>query len=102
PGSSDTCPTSPLGRPPVRVWPRRKRPKRASWAALCLKLRPSNANGRPSSAASGPRLLAVPSRAGQRLPHLGAHDVGEIDREIRDALSELGEDRRLTAPVESG
>jgi phage terminase Nu1 subunit (DNA packaging protein) len=39
------------------------------------------------------RLLAVPSRAAQRLPHLGPHDVGEIDREIRDALAELGEDR---------
>jgi phage terminase Nu1 subunit (DNA packaging protein) len=39
------------------------------------------------------RLLAVPSRAAQRLPHLGAHDVGEIDREIRVALQELGEDR---------
>jgi phage terminase Nu1 subunit (DNA packaging protein) len=34
-------------------------------------------------------MLAVPSRAAQRLPHMTAHDVGEIDREIRDALSEL-------------
>src|SRR5271166_992556 len=32
------------------------------------------------------RMLAVPSRAAQRLPHLGAHDVSEIDREVRDAL----------------
>jgi phage terminase Nu1 subunit (DNA packaging protein) len=39
------------------------------------------------------RLLAVPSRAAQRLPHLTAHDVAEVDREIRDALAELGEDR---------
>jgi phage terminase Nu1 subunit (DNA packaging protein) len=39
------------------------------------------------------RLLAVPSRAGQRLPHLGAHDVAEIDAEVRAALAELGEDR---------
>jgi hypothetical protein len=29
--------------------------------------------------------------AEQRLPHMTAHDVGEIDREIRDALMELGE-----------
>jgi terminase small subunit / prophage DNA-packing protein len=34
------------------------------------------------------RMLAVPSRAAQRLPHLGAHDVSEIDREVRDALAE--------------
>jgi phage terminase Nu1 subunit (DNA packaging protein) len=39
------------------------------------------------------RLLAVPSRAAQRLPHMTAHDVGEVDREIRDALTELGEGR---------
>jgi hypothetical protein len=26
------------------------------------------------------RMLVVPSRAAQRLPHLGARDVGEIDR----------------------
>lgn len=38
------------------------------------------------------RMLAVPSRAQQRLPHLTAHDVGEIDREIREALVELGND----------
>ena len=37
-----------------------------------------------------PRLLAVPSRAAQRLPHITAHDMGEVDREIRDALMELG------------
>ena len=35
------------------------------------------------------RMLAVPSRAAQRLPHLSAHDVGEIDREIRAALDEF-------------
>jgi phage terminase Nu1 subunit (DNA packaging protein) len=38
------------------------------------------------------RMLSVPSRAAQRLPHMTAHDVGEIDREIRNALTELGED----------
>jgi phage terminase Nu1 subunit (DNA packaging protein) len=37
------------------------------------------------------RMLAVPSRAAQRLPHMTAHDVAEIDREVRDALSEAGE-----------
>jgi hypothetical protein len=35
--------------------------------------------------------LSVPSRTAQRLPHMAAHDVGEIDREIRDVLTELGE-----------
>lgn len=34
-------------------------------------------------------MLAVPSRVQQRLPHLSAHDVSEIDREIRDALAAL-------------
>jgi phage terminase Nu1 subunit (DNA packaging protein) len=37
------------------------------------------------------RMLAVPSRAGQRLPNLSTHDIGEIDREIRDGLAELGD-----------
>jgi phage terminase Nu1 subunit (DNA packaging protein) len=27
----------------------------------------------------------------QRLPHLTAYDVSELDREIREALTELGE-----------
>ena len=35
-------------------------------------------------------LLAVPSRVQQRLPHLTAHDVSELDREIRDVLAEVG------------
>jgi phage terminase Nu1 subunit (DNA packaging protein) len=35
-------------------------------------------------------MLAVPSRAAQRLPHLSAHDVREIDAEVRAALTELG------------
>lgn len=34
-------------------------------------------------------LLAVPSRVGSRLPSLTAHDIGEIAREIKDALAEL-------------
>jgi phage terminase Nu1 subunit (DNA packaging protein) len=37
------------------------------------------------------RLLALPSRAQQRLGHLTAHDVVALDREVRDALTELGE-----------
>jgi len=37
-------------------------------------------------------MLAVPSRFQQRLPHLSAHDVAEIDREIREALTEMGGD----------
>lgn len=35
-------------------------------------------------------MLAIPSRLQQQLPHLSAHDVSEIDREIRDALNQLG------------
>ena len=35
-------------------------------------------------------MLALPSRLQQRLPHLAAHDVATIDREIRDALASLG------------
>ena len=35
--------------------------------------------------------LAVPSRVAHRLPHLTAHDVAEIDREVRDALMEIGQ-----------
>lgn len=35
-------------------------------------------------------MLAVPSRVLRRLPHLSAHDVAEIDPEVRDVLSELG------------
>jgi phage terminase Nu1 subunit (DNA packaging protein) len=34
--------------------------------------------------------LAVPSRCQQRLPNLTAHDVAEIDREVRDVLNEIG------------
>jgi phage terminase Nu1 subunit (DNA packaging protein) len=35
-------------------------------------------------------MLAVPTRAAQRLPHLSAHDVAEIDREVRDVLTAVG------------
>jgi len=35
-------------------------------------------------------MLAVPSRCGARLPHLSAHDVGEIDAEVRAVLTEVG------------
>jgi phage terminase Nu1 subunit (DNA packaging protein) len=34
-------------------------------------------------------MLALPSRLQQRLGHLSVHDVAAIDREIRDALTEL-------------
>jgi hypothetical protein len=43
--------------------------------------------------ASRASTLAVPSRVSQRLPHLTAHDVAEIDAEVREALTEIGEDR---------
>jgi phage terminase Nu1 subunit (DNA packaging protein) len=37
-------------------------------------------------------MLAIPSRVGARLPHLTATDIGEIDREVRDALGEVAGD----------
>ena len=37
-------------------------------------------------------ILAVPARAQQRLAHLTAHDVSELDHEIRAALAEVGHD----------
>lgn len=37
-------------------------------------------------------MLALPSRVQQRLGHLTAHDLAEIDREIRDSLEELSDD----------
>jgi phage terminase Nu1 subunit (DNA packaging protein) len=33
--------------------------------------------------------LAIPSRCAQRLPHLSAHDLGEIDAEVRAALTDV-------------
>jgi phage terminase Nu1 subunit (DNA packaging protein) len=33
-------------------------------------------------------MLAIPARVQQRLGHLTAHDVQQIDREVRDALTE--------------
>ena len=35
-------------------------------------------------------MLAVPSRAGARLPHLTPHDIAEIDAEVRTVLTEMG------------
>lgn len=37
------------------------------------------------------RLLAVPSRCGAALPHLTAHDVAQVDREVRRALEDLAD-----------
>lgn len=36
-------------------------------------------------------MLAIPSRAAHRLPHLTPHDLAEIDRQIRDALVEIAD-----------
>lgn len=36
-------------------------------------------------------VLAAPSRCQQRLPHLSAHDVAEIDAELRAVLTEIGQ-----------
>lgn len=38
------------------------------------------------------RMLAVPSRCQQLLPHLTQTDAAAIDREVRDALTEIGQD----------
>jgi terminase small subunit / prophage DNA-packing protein len=35
-------------------------------------------------------MLAVPSRAAQRLPHLTTHDVAAIDHEVRAVLTGIG------------
>jgi hypothetical protein len=45
---------------------------------------------RGSTACIRTSMLAVPSRAAQE--HLTAHDVAEIDAEVRVALTELGKD----------
>jgi phage terminase Nu1 subunit (DNA packaging protein) len=42
-------------------------------------------------------MLAVPSRAAQRLPHLSKHDIAEIDAEVRAVLTEIGEGSNKTA-----
>jgi phage terminase Nu1 subunit (DNA packaging protein) len=34
-------------------------------------------------------MLARPARAGIRLPHLSAFDISELDREVRDVLTEM-------------
>lgn len=39
------------------------------------------------------RMLAVPSRVRVRMAHLTATDIDAVDREIRDALAELGDGR---------
>jgi phage terminase Nu1 subunit (DNA packaging protein) len=44
-------------------------------------------------------MLALPSRLQQKLPHLSAHDVAMIDREIRDVLAELGNSAAQTGPT---
>lgn len=36
-------------------------------------------------------ILATPARIGSRLPHLTAHDISEINRELAAALSDLAE-----------
>ena len=57
----------------------------ATWAATLTGLRA--------------RLLALPSRAQQRLGHLTAHDVAALDREVRGALTELGGDADPSEPA---
>ena len=48
----------------------------AEWAAIATALRA--------------RFLALPSRVHQRLSHLTPAEVAAVDREVRDALTELG------------
>jgi phage terminase Nu1 subunit (DNA packaging protein) len=38
-------------------------------------------------------MLAVPSQVSQRLPHLTVHDVAEIEAEVREVLTEIGNAR---------
>lgn len=47
-----------------------------AWAGMCLQARN--------------RILAVPKRLGMLLGHLGKMEIGVIDRELREALTELG------------
>jgi phage terminase Nu1 subunit (DNA packaging protein) len=37
------------------------------------------------------RMLALPARVGMRLPHLTPLEISEIDREVRDVLTEMSE-----------
>jgi hypothetical protein len=37
------------------------------------------------------RLLTVPGRCGTRISHLTRAEIATIDREVRDALQELGD-----------
>lgn len=37
-------------------------------------------------------FMGIPARVQEHLPHLTPHDVSTIDREIRDTLTEMGED----------
>ena len=37
-------------------------------------------------------FMGIPARVQEHLPHLTAHDVSTIDSEIRDTLTEMGED----------
>lgn len=45
------------------------------------------------------RMLAVPSRVRVRMAHLTVTDIDAVDREIRDALTELGGDGEDDEPV---
>jgi phage terminase Nu1 subunit (DNA packaging protein) len=44
------------------------------------------------------RLLGLPSRAKQRIPHLTAADVQELDALVREVLEELADDRTEPTP----
>jgi len=58
-------------------------------ARMCLPLR-LNGLGAIFLRGLRSRLLTVPSRLRQIVPHLTTSDVTVIDRELRDALQELG------------
>jgi phage terminase Nu1 subunit (DNA packaging protein) len=47
----------------------------ARWGAIMVEIRAA--------------MLALPSRAGMRLPHLSSYDISEIDREVREVLTEM-------------
>jgi phage terminase Nu1 subunit (DNA packaging protein) len=41
-------------------------------------------------------MLALPSRDRMRLPHLTAFDISELDREVRDVLTEMSGEAALS------
>lgn len=47
-------------------------------------------------------VMAIPTRMGAKLPHLTAHDLDQLDRELRRALTDLGNDPSPEASARDG